>query len=102
MLSRIQSLGSGLIVLTLLLFAGSGAAQDVSSSCEAAIDRDAGTVRVRGADGFAEPRTVRILGRETLKCDEGQGTGGGEFEVLRISRPLEGPGQVPLHPCRHF
>ena len=43
MLSRIQCLGSCLIVLTLLLFAGSAAAQDVSPRCEAAIDRAAGT-----------------------------------------------------------
>ena len=42
MLSRIQSLGSCLIVLTLLLFAGSAAAQDVSPRCEAAVDRAAG------------------------------------------------------------
>ena len=42
MLSRIQSLGSCLIVLTLLLFAGSAAAQDVSPRCEAAMDRAAG------------------------------------------------------------
>ena len=41
MLSRIQSLGSCLIVLTLLLFAGSAAAQDVSPRCEAAMDRAA-------------------------------------------------------------
>ena len=42
MLSRIQSFGSCLIVLTLLLFAGSAAAQDVSPRCEAAMDRAAG------------------------------------------------------------
>ena len=42
MLSRIQSLGSCLIVLALLLFAGSAAAQDVSPRCEAAMDRAAG------------------------------------------------------------
>ena len=42
MLSRIQSLGSCLIVLTLLLFAGSAGAQEVSSRCEAAMDRAAG------------------------------------------------------------
>ena len=42
MLSRMQSLGSCLIVLTLLLFTGSAAAQDVSPRCEAAIDRAAG------------------------------------------------------------
>jgi hypothetical protein len=42
MVSRIQSLGSGLIVLTLLLFAGSAGAQDVSPRCEAAMDRAAG------------------------------------------------------------
>ena len=42
MVSRIQSLGSCLIVLTLLLFAGSAAAQDVSPRCEAAMDRAAG------------------------------------------------------------
>ena len=42
MLSRIQSLGSCLIVLTLLLFAGSASAQDVSPRCEAAMDRAAG------------------------------------------------------------
>ena len=42
MLSRIQSLGSCLIVLTLLLFAGSAGAQDVSPRCEAAMDRAAG------------------------------------------------------------
>ena len=42
MLSRILSLGSCLMVLTLLLFAGSAAAQDVSPRCEAAIDRAAG------------------------------------------------------------
>ena len=41
MLSRIQSLGSCLIVLTLLLFAGSAAAQDVGPRCEAAMDRAA-------------------------------------------------------------
>ena len=39
MASRIHSLGSCLIVLTLLLFAGSAAAQDVSPRCEAAMDR---------------------------------------------------------------
>ena len=42
MLSRIQALGPCLIVLTLLLFAGSAAAQDVSPRCEAAMDRAAG------------------------------------------------------------
>ena len=42
MLSRIQSLGSCLIVLTLLLFAGSAGAQHVSPRCEAAMDRAAG------------------------------------------------------------
>ena len=42
MLSRIQSLGSCLIVLTVLLFAGSAGAQDVSPRCEAAMDRAAG------------------------------------------------------------
>ena len=42
MLSRISSLGSSLTVLTLLLFAGSAGAQDVSPRCEAAIDRAAG------------------------------------------------------------
>ena len=42
MRSRIQSLGSCLIVLTLLLFAGSASAQDVSPRCEAAMDRAAG------------------------------------------------------------
>ena len=42
MRSRIQSLGSGLIVLTLLLFAGSAGAQNVSPRCEAAMDRAAG------------------------------------------------------------
>jgi len=42
MLSRIQLFGSCLIVVTLLLFAGSAAAQDVSPRCEAAIDRAAG------------------------------------------------------------
>ncbi len=42
MLSRIQSLGSCLVVLTLLLFAGSAGAQDVSPRCEAAMDRAAG------------------------------------------------------------
>ena len=42
MLSRIQSLGCCLIVFTLLLFAGSAAAQDVSPRCEAAMDRAAG------------------------------------------------------------
>ena len=42
MLSRILSLGSCLSVLTLLLFAGSASAQDVSPRCEAAMDRAAG------------------------------------------------------------
>ena len=42
MLSRIQSLGCCLIVLTLLLFAGSAGARDVSPRCEASIDRAAG------------------------------------------------------------
>ena len=42
MLSRIQSLGSCLIVLAVLLFAGSASAQDVSPRCEAAMDRAAG------------------------------------------------------------
>ena len=42
MVSRILSLGSCLIVFTLLLFAGSAAAQDVSPRCEAAMDRAAG------------------------------------------------------------
>ena len=42
MLSRISSLGACLIVLTLLLFAGSAGAQDVSPRCEAAMDRAAG------------------------------------------------------------
>ena len=42
MRSRMQSLGSCLVVLTLLLFAGSAGAQDVSPRCEAEIDRAAG------------------------------------------------------------
>ena len=42
MFSRIQPLGSCLIVLALLLFAGSAAAQDVSPRCEAEMDRAAG------------------------------------------------------------
>ena len=42
MLSRIQSLGCCLIVFTLLLFAGSAGAVDVSPRCEAAMDRAAG------------------------------------------------------------
>ena len=42
MRSRILSLGCCLMVVTLLLFAGSAAAQDVSPRCEAAIDRAAG------------------------------------------------------------
>ena len=42
MLSRIQSLGFFLIVLTLLLFAGSVGAEDVSPRCEAMMDRAAG------------------------------------------------------------
>ena len=84
------------------------------------IDHAASTVRVRSSDGFAEPRTVKILARETLRvCDDdadegpangvgggGGGGGGGasasasaspaRFRVLCISRPLEGPGQVPM------
>ena len=42
MRSWIQSFGSCLIVLTLLLFAGTAGAQDVSPRCEAAMDRAAG------------------------------------------------------------
>ena len=42
MRSRIQCLGSCLIVFTLLLFAGSAAAEDVSPRCEAAMDRAVG------------------------------------------------------------
>ena len=42
MVSRIQSLGSFLIIFALLLFAGSVAAQDVTPRCEAAMDRAAG------------------------------------------------------------
>ena len=41
MLSYIQSVGSCLIVLTLLLFAGNAAARDVSPGCAAAMDRAA-------------------------------------------------------------
>ena len=42
MVFHTQSLGSCLVTLTLLFFAGSAAAEDVSSGCEAAIDRAAG------------------------------------------------------------
>ena len=42
MFSRIHSLASCLIILVVLLFAGSAGAQDVSLRCEAAIDRAAG------------------------------------------------------------
>jgi len=43
MIARIRLLSSLLLALTFLFFAGSGAAQDVSPRCEAAIDRAAGT-----------------------------------------------------------
>ena len=42
MISRIQLSGSCLITLTLLLFAGSAVAQDISPRCEAAVDRAVG------------------------------------------------------------
>ena len=72
MLSRIQSLGSCLIVLTLLLFAGSAAAQDVSPRCEAAMDRAAGHYSrcLLSADAsFARHENATKLANRQARCE---------------------------------
>jgi hypothetical protein len=72
MLSRIQSLGSCLIVLALLLFAGSAAAQDVSPRCEAAMDRAAGHYSkcLLSADAsFARHENATKLENRQTRCE---------------------------------
>ena len=72
MRSRIQSLGSCLIVLTLLLFAGSAAAQDVSPRCEAAMDRAAGHYSkcLLSADAsFARHENATKLANRQTRCE---------------------------------
>ena len=72
MLSRIQSLASCLIVLTLLLFAGSASAQDVSPRCEAAIDRAAGHYSkcLLSADAsYARHENATKLANRQARCE---------------------------------
>ena len=72
MLSRIQPLGSCLIVLTVLLFAGSAAAQDVSPRCEAAIDRAAGHYSkcLLSADAsYARHENATKLANRQARCE---------------------------------
>ena len=72
MLSRIQSLGSCLIVLTLLLFAGSASAQDVSPRCEAAMDRAAGHYSqcLLSADAsYARHENATKLANRQARCE---------------------------------
>ena len=72
MLSRIQSLGSCLIVLTLLLFAGSAGAQDVSARCEAAMDRAAGHYSkcLLSADAsYARHENASRLANRQARCE---------------------------------
>ena len=72
MLSRIRSLGSCVVVLTLLLFAGSAAAQDVSPRCEAAMDRAAGHYSkcLLSADAsFARHGNLTKLANRQARCE---------------------------------
>ena len=72
MLSRIQSLGSCLIVLTLLLFADSAGAQDVSPRCEAAMDRAAGHYSkcLLSADAsYARHENATKLANRQTRCE---------------------------------
>ena len=71
MLSRFQSLGSGFMVLTLLLFVSSAAAEDVSPRCEAAMDRAAGHYSqcLLSADAsFARHGNPTKLGNRQERC----------------------------------
>ena len=72
MRSRILSIGSCLIVLTLLLFAGSAAAQDVSPRCEAAMDRAAGHYSkcLLSADAsYARHENATKLANRQTRCE---------------------------------
>ena len=72
MRSRIQSLGCCLIVLTLLLFAGSAGAQDVSPRCEAAMDRAAGHYSkcLLSADAsYARHENATKLANRQARCE---------------------------------
>ena len=72
MFSRIQSLNFWLIALTLLLFAGSTAAQGVSPHCEAAMDRAAGNYSqclLRADASYARHENVRKLENRQARCE---------------------------------
>ena len=72
MLSRIHSLGSCLVVLTLLLFAGSAGAQDVSARCEAAMDRAAGDYSrclLRADAHYARHENATKLENRQARCE---------------------------------
>ena len=73
MLSRIQLLGFCLIIPTLLLFAGSTAAQDVSPHCEAAMDRAAGDYSrclLRADASYARHENVNKLENRQARCEK--------------------------------
>jgi hypothetical protein len=72
MLSRIQLLGFSLIILTLLLFAGSTAAQDLSPHCEAAMDRAAGDYSqclLRADASYARHENASKLENRQARCE---------------------------------
>ena len=72
MLSRILSIGSCLMVLALLLFAGSAGAQDVSPRCEAAMDRAAGDYSrclLRADAHFARHGNPTKLANRQTRCE---------------------------------
>jgi hypothetical protein len=71
MASRIQSIGSWLTVLMVLLFAGSAAAQDVSPHCEAAMDRAAGDYSrclLRADASYARHENAAKLENRHTRC----------------------------------
>ena len=92
MLSRIQSLGCCLIVFTLLLFAGSAAAQDVSARCGAAMGGVAGKYSqclVTAVSRYALHESAAKLRKRLARC-------GARFEH-RTTRAINryGEGECP-------
>ena len=72
MFSRIQILGFWLIALTLLLFAGSTAALDVSPHCKAAMDRAAGDYSqclLRADASYARHENASKLKNRQARCE---------------------------------
>ena len=107
MISRIAFPGSWLIALTLLLFASSAVAQEVSPRCEAAMDRAAGDYSrclLRAEAQHTRDENTRKLERRQARCDT-------RFErrTTRVTGRNEsgewsraGPGRHYRRPHRHL